>query len=169
MFRLTRNRGAWGHLLEWRDRADKLVAAREIVETRTWSQENTLIWWGFSGCVCRIDWRTNSALKAGTSIRIGSRFLASQRWEFPFWPTRVHNDAWCVHGRRAVFEVTKRTIACLGLQVSYRSQSRLLAASVLTSSGSRFVVARRLSLKRVDLICAIIIVQSLPDRMYSDN
>lgn len=169
MFRLTRNRGAWGHLLEWRDRADKLVAAREIVETRTWSQENTLIWWGFSGCVCRIDWRTNSALKAGTSIRIGSRFLASQRWEFPFWPTRVHNDAWCVHGRRAVFEVTKRTIACLGQQVSYRSQSRLLAASVLTSSGSRFVVARRLSLKRVDLICAIIIVQSLPDRMYSDN
>ena len=60
-------------------------------------------------------------------------------------------------------------MACLGLQVSYRSQSRLLAASVLTSSGSRFVVARRLSLKRVDLICAIIIVQSLPDRMYSDN
>lgn len=166
MFVLKRNLGANGHILEQRQRHGGLVTTREIIESREGLNGNSLVWWGYSGRVCRILWKTNSALYAKTTIWIGSGLSASQRWEFPFWPTRVHVDSWCVRSRRTAFEVTKRTVACLGQEVSYRSQSRLLAASVRNATGSRFVVARRLSPRRVDLMCAIVIVQSLSDRMY---
>lgn len=169
MFVLKRNRGVNGHLLERRERNGNLVTTREVIESREGMHGNSLVWWGFSDGVCRIAWKTKSALYAATSIQIGNRLSASQRWEFPFWPTRIHFDSWCVRSSWTAFEVTKRTVACPGLEVSYRSQSRLLAASVWNSTGSRFVVARRLSPRRVDLMCAIVIVQSLSDRMYCES
>lgn len=167
MFELTRNRGAWGHLLEWRDRAGRRVTTREIVETRTSPNWNTLIWMGFSGHRCRIDWKFASPWDSETSIRIGPSLIATQKWnDEPFWPTRVHTVTWQVRGPRMQSEITKRSVVCPAVQVHYRSSSRLLGASVTGQERSRFVVGRRLPLGWVDLMCGIVVVQCLSTTMY---